>query len=352
MHSVANLTLENINVFDNLVPRELYSSLLEISSSLDWQFGWKTLSNPEMRYWHHEVGYGKKDNVDDISSKVNFHPQKIYSLYQTWLLTHVFPPGTKILRYYLNAHTYGTDGWPHTDSERSGEITAVLYLNSEWRAEWAGETVIFDADGDIARTVLPRANRLLTFSSQLLHAPRPLSKVFNDLRIVLVVKAALPVSTARDHEPLPEHIELLTRVGCDELGHSGRDLLTHLIGTYRILRQQSATEAVCLAGLFHSVYGTSFLQCTIAIDRAMVRQLIGEQAERLAWLFCVLDRPACWRSTELLLPLRTGGNVNIQADELTELQQIEQANLIEQGITDVKRWHYIEQSKGMPTYSK
>jgi Rps23 Pro-64 3,4-dihydroxylase Tpa1-like proline 4-hydroxylase len=91
----------------------------------------------------------------------------------------------------MNAHTFGTDGWPHTDTDRTGEQTAILYLNDEWKPEFCGETVIFNQHGDILVSVLPKPNRILAFPANLLHAPRPLSKEYAGLRVVLVVKMAL-----------------------------------------------------------------------------------------------------------------------------------------------------------------
>jgi hypothetical protein len=52
--------------------------------------------------------------------------------------------------------------------------------------------VVFNAKGDIKSAVLPRPNRLLSFPSDRLHAPRPLSKAFEGLRVVLVVKLGSP----------------------------------------------------------------------------------------------------------------------------------------------------------------
>ena len=102
------------------------------------------------------------------------------------------PVGTKMLRFYFNAYTFGTDGWPHTDTDRGNEQTAVLYLTDKWEPAWAGETVVFDRKGDVALSALPRRNRIITFPSDALHAPRPLARAFMGLRVVLVVKLGLP----------------------------------------------------------------------------------------------------------------------------------------------------------------
>jgi hypothetical protein len=55
-----------------------------------------------------------------------------------------------------------------------------------------------------------------------------------------------------------------------------------------MLRQQ----ALCDAGLFHSIYGTEgFAGYALPwTERPAVRALVGPRAERLAWLFCAMDR--------------------------------------------------------------
>lgn len=182
------MTYGTIQTFDELVPGSIYEHLLAAAGRIGWRYGKTNSGNTLTRYWHHEVGRGEKHNLDDVSETVGMHPLRAFSVYQDWLRSKLVPSDTKILRYYLNAHTYGTDGWPHTDTERTGELTSVLYLVPAWKPEWGGETVVFNNSGDIETSVLPRPNRLLVFPSDRLHSPRPLSRAFTGLRIVLVVK--------------------------------------------------------------------------------------------------------------------------------------------------------------------
>lgn len=177
-----------VQVFDDRLPAPLYQALLAAVGRLGWGFGWNTPFNPNSRYWHHEVGYGAKANTACVQHRVRQHPVVEFAQYLDWLLAELVAPDAKILRFYLNAHTYGTDGWPHTDTDRGQELTTVLYLTPQWKPEWCGETVIFNPQGDIEAAVLPRPNRLLSFPSDRLHSPRPLAKVFEGLRVVLVVK--------------------------------------------------------------------------------------------------------------------------------------------------------------------
>lgn len=192
-----------VQVFDDRVPTPLYEALIEAVGRIGWRFGWNTPSNPHSRYWHHEVGHGKKSNTADVSDRVRQHPLPVFAQYMDWLRSDLVSPQTQVLRFYLNAHTYGTDGWPHTDTDRGEELTMVLYLTATWQPAWCGETVVFNAQGDIEAAVLPRPNRLLSFPSDRLHAPRPLSKAFEGLRVVLVVKLGSPDGRGASFARLP-----------------------------------------------------------------------------------------------------------------------------------------------------
>lgn len=80
----------------------------------------------------------------------------------------------------------------------------------------------------------------------------------------------------------------LNSKNADRVRHSGKTLRAHLEGVEGILREWRLPEATIRAGLFHSVYGTEFFQRAILQpdDRDQVRELIGEEAERLAYLYC------------------------------------------------------------------
>jgi hypothetical protein len=111
----------------------------------------------------------------------------------------------------------------------------------------------------------------------------------------------------------------------NHLRHSGRTLYDHLVGTYRILKSEGASRDVCLAGLFHSIYGTSIykadtMDANNPAHRDTIRKLIGERAEMPAWVFGQLDRPACWSKSDAEFP----------PDLAADLRAIEKANLREQ----------------------
>src|SRR5688572_21929288 len=99
---------------------------------------------------------------------------------------------------------------------------------------------------------------------------------------------------------LKELTDFLRGEGIEGVGHTGRTYLAHLAAVYRLLAEQGYPEDVCRAGLFHSIYGTEKFQgFTLPLERRpQIRALIGERAERLAYLNCALDRPSLDRAVE------------------------------------------------------
>ena len=84
------------------------------------------------------------------------------------------------------------------------------------------------------------------------------------------------------------------------MGHSNQSLLDHLVGVRALLVDWGASDSLAAAGLFHSVYGTeSFGQEAVPLDlRPRVREVIGEQAEALAYLFGAMAKESFDASVE------------------------------------------------------
>jgi hypothetical protein len=77
------------------------------------------------------------------------------------------------------------------------------------------------------------------------------------------------------------------------LKHNGEEAFDqHLVGVQSVLRSWGAEEHLCNAALFHSIYGTEGFQgFSLPLShRAELAELIGARAERLAWIFCMVDR--------------------------------------------------------------
>jgi hypothetical protein len=88
--------------------------------------------------------------------------------------------------------------------------------------------------------------------------------------------------------------DFLVGMGVEQVPHTHKSYLAHLIAVYRDLEAQGCLEEVCRAGMFHSIYGTERFQgFTLPLERrGEVRALVGDQAERLAYLNCAMDRPS------------------------------------------------------------
>ena len=90
----------------------------------------------------------------------------------------------------------------------------------------------------------------------------------------------------------PDLERLLDNYGTATASHTGRTLRDHLIGTFKLLHVWGNHHDVCVAGLFHSIYGTEVYTLSSAGlgERDTIRRAIGERAEELAYLFCACDR--------------------------------------------------------------
>ena len=124
-------------------------------------------------------------------------------------------------------------------------------------------------------------------------------------------------------------IDFLKSIGSDKTEHSGRTLLEHLIGTSEKLKKMGAPQYLQDAGLFHSVYGTVYFMPDNGLveDRQVVKDLIGDQAEEVAYLFCILDKP------------RNENIWNIESDKLRQdLIMLEQANQDDMSENNIMSW--------------
>jgi hypothetical protein len=84
--------------------------------------------------------------------------------------------------------------------------------------------------------------------------------------------------------------------GADGVSHSEKTYLAHAIGVYNDLKTWGYDEEFARTGLFHSIYGTQIFQgFTLPEDRRdEIRGLIGEYAEHLCYLNCLMLRPSLY----------------------------------------------------------
>lgn len=104
--------------------------------------------------------------------------------------------------------------------------------------------------------------------------------------------APVPAAGAKASN-LDPHARLL-ELGADAFAHVSGSLAQHLRRTEALLRTWGHRDALCVAGLYHAVYGTEGIRGSLAgIDqRASIAQVIGAETERLAYLYGACARAA------------------------------------------------------------
>lgn len=134
----------------------------------------------------------------------------------------------------------------------------------------------------------------------------------------------------------PDHLALLRRLDAHVTPHSRGTLLEHLRGTHDLLVEWGNGPEVCVAGLFHSIYGTYVFdaRCTELTGRDEIRSIIGAPAERLVHLFCVTDRRCFYdglgEPEATLRDIVEARDLTIDRDSLAALIEMEVANVVEQ----------------------
>ncbi len=315
-----------IKVYDDAIEKQNLDALSAYAKKAKYTFGWKSHKNKEYDQGHfnHIVISMKKNEVEedtDLSLVETFKQNKV--VYDVWKNICIKSGKRQLVRAYFNLYSLGTEGYIHIDDPRANEIvknkdiiqeTSLIYLTPDWNPDWAGETVIFDNNMDVLYATLPKYGRVLQFNGKLKHVGRGISRICNQYRIVLALK------TYRD-EPKAEKAINFFRDLTANVAHSRSTFFSHCFNIYNMLKEKGLEENVCLAGLYHSIYGTESFKTPLNIDRETVRLFIGKYAENLVYQFCTI-RPR-FKS----IVSNTNG---LDFIEHYHLGCIEEANLIEQ----------------------
>lgn len=146
---------------------------------------------------------------------------------------------------------------------------------------------------------------------------------------------------------IKQQTDFLTALGVGNVPHTQKSYLGHLTGLYKLMQRLGCPEDVCQAGLFHSIYGTERFQgFTLPVERrGEVRKLIGERAERLAYLNCAMDRSSMDREVERgtgpyrITDRLTGQDVALAEADFEDLCRVHLYDLLEQ-IQRLGDWDY------------
>ena len=140
--------------------------------------------------------------------------------------------------------------------------------------------------------------------------------------------------------PRAEQAAFLKSLGTADVEHTGGDFLHHLCAVHDLLATHGAAPELAAAGMFHSIYGTERFQgFALPLNRrGRVRALIGERAERIAWVNCVMDRAsfdnavaqALEGADPLIVRDREGAAIPLSAKQLRDLAHIHLFDWLEQ----------------------
>jgi hypothetical protein len=282
-------------------------------------YGWKANSGKDYDpgHWNYFV-CGVKDSKDEIYN-VDYQTKPEFTnsqLFGVWNKIKKVIGDRRILRCYFNGYTYGTEGYVHKDQTETipgyRQETILVYCTKDWKLDWAGETQFFD-DKEVVFSTLPLPNRIVCFDSSIPHVARSVSRTYSGLRTILAFKTSVfDIDELRCVEYIKEQT--------DSINHSKSTFFEHLYNTYNILKNMGLPQDVCIAGLFHSVYGTEYFKCALPVTREEIKELIGEYSESLAYSFCTLPN----RTSTIINEGKKGNS------KLFHLACIEYANLLEQ----------------------
>jgi len=318
--------MNSIKKIEQVFPEELLKSVTEVIDSVPWRYGWASNKSIEFTHWNYSFAKGGAINTVDISEQLSGPIQQAWQHIQDKI---VGPQD--LLRCYTNSHTFGVEGYPHTDSKRDADKTIVVYMNKHWQRDWGGETTVYHGD-EIAHAELPKYNRGLIFSGADWHSARAVTRICPAQRITLMFKYA-----PKNYDPIRNEIQkFLTLIGAEAVKHSGRNLWTHLLNVYDLLKQHGYRQEICSAGGLHSIFGTNaFNKQMLNLDqRQIVVNLIGLEATGYVELFHSVKRPqtleSALKNNSLQVELNTGVTKTLTQNELNILCAIEAANLADQ----------------------
>lgn len=278
-------------VFDDAIKKENLDALSQYAKKARYTFGWKSHKHKDYDQGHfnHVIVSIKKSEVEettDLSTLEEFKQNK--AVHDVWKDICLTTGKRQLVRAYFNLYTVGTEGYIHIDDPRANHIikskekiqeTILVYLTPDWDPDWAGETVIFDNNMDVLYATLPKYGRVLHFDGKLKHVGRGISRICNQHRLIIAFK------TYKDQPQAEKAIDFFREITAN-ISHSRSTFFSHCFNIYNMLKHKGLEENVCLAGLYHSIYGTDSFKTPLTIDRDTVRSYIGYYAESLVYEFC------------------------------------------------------------------
>jgi hypothetical protein len=257
-----------------------------------------------------------------------------------FILNYIKQNQLRLKESYINLCTVGDTYSYHIDDDEktSKAVPSMLYyLNIDWHPDWEGETHFSNenmTDIIFSSSFIP--GRIVLFDGSIPHKSSQPSLSAPYHRFVLAVKFSNNSEPSSRNRSI--HIEDFfydknIKLSSKEesaisyvrnktflLEHSGQSFFDHLYNTFLLLKSYDLPEDICLAGLFHSIYGTEFYKPNLNIDELEITNIIGDRANRIIKCFSENNR------YEKIL----SNYFNLNPDEDLYLTYILYANEIEQ----------------------
>jgi hypothetical protein len=306
-----------IDVRDDVIPMDTLRKCLNYLNKGNWSYGWPSDTDIPFGHWNLNLTNTTKNNPTDVTSRLpNEHFMQVWQL----INKDFFGGQAKLTRCYANRHTYGVEGYIHTDTERTQDQTCVVYLNEDWDPNWGGETNFYNREHtEIIKSVLPKYGRTAIFPGNIPHCAKGVTRICPEVRTTLMFKVSIDPKSLYPAEEILKNF--LVQIGATQKKHKKGTLADHLLRTYHILKDVGANDILALAGGLHSVYGTNvFKKQSIDKNSTVVSDMFGPEVDRIVRLFGSVDRPNCLENPDGTL----------SELDLFLLRSIECANLFDQ----------------------
>jgi hypothetical protein len=256
-----------------------------------------------------------------------------------FVLDYIEKNNLRVRECYINLCTASDIYAYHTDTYTDGIITGLYYMNLEWHPTWEGETHFSDENmNEVMYSASFLPGRLIFFDGNIPHKssqPGPLAEFY---RYVFTIKFSKANDLKKNYTNAVKIEDFIYKKDCTisdkekdvlnylkiKLGNTMHTqnctLFEHLSNTFYILKHFNQSEEVCLAGLFHSVYGTEFFNAGLNIEESEIVDIIGSYANDLVKCFSIQNRDQAI--------IENVFNVDVKTN--LDLLYILYANLIEQ----------------------
>src|SRR5271168_4609154 len=118
MEPVSRSTVPDIKVLDNFLP--MYDEVAEMIAREPLVYGSRSNARTDPHgHWSQSFAIAARTNLANVSGDLNTDA-RLAPIKSAWeFLRDRELPDDVLIRCYVNGYTYGTDGYFHTDSQRS-----------------------------------------------------------------------------------------------------------------------------------------------------------------------------------------------------------------------------------------